>query len=363
MSKVNLNQLKKSVSNLKNYVDSKSPFKSITSTDNNIEIINELQTDNLYELDGTFKMFSSSESVNLSGLFIFENIDSNTKALRKINNNDAITTTSYILDVNAQTYTINKTQEIKYLTAENKILYLENISTGIYSTTALSIKVNKSDNTTLGLGSASIKYLAITRGISNGDIIWAINVFSSTMSNIILTLKSDGTVTKKHYQYQTNEYLLTTYNENEYTPTSDYNPSTKKYVDDKVAGIVNSAPETLDTLQELATALGNDPNFATTVATQIGKKVDKVDGMSLTHNDLTNELKANYDAAYTYSQAKHSYNDLTDKPTIPSIDGLATEEYVQNAIASAGIGTGSDVATDDEVKAAINAILGGDYIE
>lgn len=138
--------------------------------------------------------------------------------------------------------------------------------------------------------------------------------------------------------------------------------ATETYVNDKVAGIVNSAPETLDTLQELATALGNDANFATTVSTQIGKKVDKADGMSLTHNDLTNELKANYDAAYTYSQAKHSYNDLTDLPTIPSIDGLATEEYVQNAIASAGTG-GSDVATDEEVKTTINTILGGDYIE
>lgn len=108
-------------------------------------------------------------------------------------------------------------------------------------------------------------------------------------------------------------------------PSQDNHLITKKYVDTKVAGIVNSAPETLDTLKELATALGNDPNFATTVATQIGNKVDKVDGMSLTHNDLTNDLKANYDVAYAYSQATHSYNDLTDKPTIPSIDGLATK--------------------------------------
>lgn len=136
--------------------------------------------------------------------------------------------------------------------------------------------------------------------------------------------------------------------------------ATETYVNNKVAGIVNSAPETLDTLNELAQALGNDANFATTVSTQIGKKVDKADGMSLTHNDLTNELKANYDAAYTYSQAKHSYNDLTDLPTIPSIEGLATEEFVNNAIATAG---SSDIATDEEVKNAINAILGGDYVE
>ena len=51
--------------------------------------------------------------------------------------------------------------------------------------------------------------------------------------------------------------------------------NTKKYVDDKVAGIVNSAPETLDTLKELSTALGDDPNFATTVATNIGSKLNK----------------------------------------------------------------------------------------
>ena len=29
-----------------------------------------------------------------------------------------------------------------------------------------------------------------------------------------------------------------------------------------------------------------------------------------------------------------SYNDLTNKPTIPSIAGLATEEYVDNAVAN-----------------------------
>lgn len=134
-------------------------------------------------------------------------------------------------------------------------------------------------------------------------------------------------------------------------PTANNHLINKKYVDDKVAGIVDSAPETLDTLQELATALGNDPNFATTVVTKIGKKVDKVEGMSLTHNDLTNELKTNYDAAYDYSQAKHSYNDLIDKPTIPSIDGLATESYVDSKtsmenVIYEGNGTGPDVISD-----------------
>ncbi|MDD7812635.1 hypothetical protein PP713_08710 [Mycobacterium sp. CSUR Q5927] len=40
------------------------------------------------------------------------------------------------------------------------------------------------------------------------------------------------------------------------------------------AALVDQAPATLDTLNELAAALGDDPNFATTVANQIGTKAD-----------------------------------------------------------------------------------------
>jgi hypothetical protein len=42
-----------------------------------------------------------------------------------------------------------------------------------------------------------------------------------------------------------------------------------------VSGLVDSAPATLNTLNELAEALGDDPNFATTVSTNIGTKVSK----------------------------------------------------------------------------------------
>lgn len=40
-----------------------------------------------------------------------------------------------------------------------------------------------------------------------------------------------------------------------------------------VAALVDSAPSTLDTLNELAAALGDDPNFATTTATALGLRV------------------------------------------------------------------------------------------
>lgn len=67
----------------------------------------------------------------------------------------------------------------------------------------------------------------------------------------------------------------------------------KDYTDTKLAELVGSAPETLDTLHELAEALGQDPNFATTITNTLAQKTNKFtkaigDGTStsivLTHN-------------------------------------------------------------------------------
>lgn len=58
-------------------------------------------------------------------------------------------------------------------------------------------------------------------------------------------------------------------------PTAPQEYGTKAYIDAKVAAIVNSAPATLDTLDELANALGDDPNFAATVSTNIGLRALK----------------------------------------------------------------------------------------
>ena len=57
--------------------------------------------------------------------------------------------------------------------------------------------------------------------------------------------------------------------------TNDSGYQTEAQVAAKVSALVDSAPETLDTLNELAAALGDDPNFATTVTNQIAQKADK----------------------------------------------------------------------------------------
>lgn len=64
----------------------------------------------------------------------------------------------------------------------------------------------------------------------------------------------------------------------------------KSYIDERVAQIVGSAPEALDTLNELANALGQDENFATTVTNLISQKAnqDELDNIHSKINQLAN---------------------------------------------------------------------------
>lgn len=50
--------------------------------------------------------------------------------------------------------------------------------------------------------------------------------------------------------------------------------ATPAQVNAAIASLVNSSPAVLDTLGELAAALGNDPNFATTISSQLGLKAN-----------------------------------------------------------------------------------------
>lgn len=68
--------------------------------------------------------------------------------------------------------------------------------------------------------------------------------------------------------------------------------ATVTYVNNEVANLVASAPAALDTLNELAAALGNDNNFATTTVTLIGNAYD-------TANTALTTASAAFDAANT----------------------------------------------------------------
>lgn len=88
---------------------------------------------------------------------------------------------------------------------------------------------------------------------------------------------------------------------------------TKTETDAEIAKIVNSAPETLDTLNELAAALGDDPNFATTVSNQIGLKANSADLATVARSGKYSDLTG-APAPYTHPTSgvtAGTYNSVT----------------------------------------------------
>lgn len=102
------------------------------------------------------------------------------------------------------------------------------------------------------------------------------------------------------------------------------NAQSGKAVAEAIAKLLNGSPEALDTLYELAKALGNDPNFAATVMDAIGKKVDKVDGyglVSVSNFDEKVLVGVNGIAAYLFYDSTMIDNLLGSK--------VDTDEYEQ----------------------------------
>ncbi len=63
-------------------------------------------------------------------------------------------------------------------------------------------------------------------------------------------------------------------------------------IDTAINALINGAPGALDTLIELAAALGDDPNFAATITNALANKVDKDGAKVLSTNDFTDVLLA-----------------------------------------------------------------------
>jgi len=61
-------------------------------------------------------------------------------------------------------------------------------------------------------------------------------------------------------------------------PSNAQDAATKNYVDTEVSALVDSAPGTLNTLNELAAALGDDASFSTTITTSIAAKLPLAGG-------------------------------------------------------------------------------------
>lgn len=114
----------------------------------------------------------------------------------------------------------------------------------------------------------------------------------------------------------------------EYAIPSIVGLATETYVNSSITALKAGASTALDTLNELATALGNDANFSGTVTTQLGLKANSADlavvATSGSYDDLSNQ-PALFDGAYNSLSGKPvlfsgDYNNLSNKPVLFSGD-------------------------------------------
>lgn len=106
--------------------------------------------------------------------------------------------------------------------------------------------------------------------------------------------------------------------------------------DDVLANLINSAPETLDTLGEIANAIGNNPDFANVVLDHINE-TENVHGIANTLALATQSEVANAQtAAHSYTDSEIIAHDLLTENVhgIANTLSLATKDFVANAAGS-----------------------------
>ena len=140
----------------------------------------------------------------------------------------------------------------------------------------------------------------------------------------------DNQLATKSDKVHTHDQYLT-----EHQDLSDYALKTElPTVPTKVSQLTNDSGFIKSIPSEYVTETELNAKKYLTAHQDISGKVDKVEGKGLSTNDLTTELKSNYDAAYTHSQSAHfsgSYTDLKNKPNIPTVD--VNKSYVDTQLA------------------------------
>lgn len=97
---------------------------------------------------------------------------------------------------------------------------------------------------------------------------------------------------------------------------------TEEEVMSKISALIDSSPEFLNTLNEIANAIGNDPNFSVTIMNLISNKVEKEEGMGLSENSYTNAEKEKLNMLQNYD----------DTEVKSEINNLKNSIYIQNGI-------------------------------
>ena len=136
--------------------------------------------------------------------------------------------------------------------------------------------------------------------------------------------------------------------------------ATTAFVRAEIAEVVGTAGEALDTLGELSAALGNDENFATTVATNIGKKLDAATGIAYAAQKLASDANVAV-AAGSAAQPVYFVNGLpvactcTVETSVPAGAVFTDTTYVAATASAEGLMSAADKAKLDSFVAVTEA--------
>ncbi len=156
---------------------------------------------------------------------------------------------------------------------------------------------------------------------------------------------------------------------------------TRTEVDNIIDGIINGAPDLLDTIQEISAALGNDPNFATSITTQLSQKADinhnhdgryyqrgEVDGLlsnkaNLNHNHDGTYANVNHNHDGQYAQVSHNHDGRYSQLSHNHDSQYSPISHNHNGVyAPVSHNHNNDYYTKSEIDAKFNAIkFGKDY--
>ena len=132
------------------------------------------------------------------------------------------------------------------------------------------------------------------------------------------------------------------------TPTNSTDAASKGYVDTAVANVIDSAPGALDTLNELAAAINDDANFATTITNSIATK------LALAGGTMTGAIdRGSNKITTTYTPTDNA--DLTTKTYVDGILGSATDAATSAAAAATSAASAATSATNASTSATASA--------
>ena len=113
--------------------------------------------------------------------------------------------------------------------------------------------------------------------------------------------------------------------------------ATQAYVNSAISNLVDGAPGLLDTLNEIAAAIGDDSNFVTTITTALGTKLNITDAANTYLSLAAADERIQDSAAALFTHTGHSnvtatYDDINNKINL-AVTAQLTQEQAQDYIA------------------------------